>query len=107
MAIFTTATSAPSAKTSSDSQGPAQLRAGLFCVRSHGNDTGAIVSDQTERLDQVLPDAAARRLSNQIARAYRGTYGARTGLRTIVRSVARQMLNAGSPPEVVSRVIER
>src|SRR5437879_8720573 len=66
-----------------------------------------MVSNQAKRPDQVLPDAAARRLSNQIARAYRGTYGARTGLRTIVRSVARQMLNAGSPPDVVSRVLER
>src|SRR6185295_4928956 len=49
-----------------------------------------------------LSDATVRRISNQIARACRGTYGARTGLRTIVKSVARQMLRAGSSPEVVA-----
>jgi hypothetical protein len=65
------------------------------------------VSDNTEGLDGVLSDAAARRLSNQLARAYRGTYGAETGLRMIVRSVARQMIQAGSTPESVSRTFER
>ncbi len=54
----------------------------------------------------TLPYAAARRLSNQISRAFRGTYGARTGLRTIVRSVTRQMLVAGSSPDAVARTIE-
>ncbi|MGH7669700.1 MAG: hypothetical protein ACRENQ_09430 [Gemmatimonadaceae bacterium] len=54
----------------------------------------------------ALPDAAARRLSNQIARAFRGTYGANTGLRTIVRSAARQLLVAGSSVDAVARIIE-
>lgn len=69
--------------------------------------TGEIVSEKTEGLDGVLSDAAARRLSNQLARAYRGTYGAEVGLRMIVRSVARQMIQAGSSPESVSRTFER
>jgi len=55
----------------------------------------------------LLPDLAARRLSNQIARAFRGTYGARTGLRTIARAVARQMLNAGMTPDAIALTFER
>ena len=55
----------------------------------------------------LLPSAAARRVSNQIARAFRGTYGARTGLRTIVRAVALQMIADGSTPEAVADVFER
>jgi hypothetical protein len=60
-----------------------------------------------DRLTDVLSPAAERRMSNQLARAYRGTYGARTGWRTIVRGVARQMLSAGSSAENVSQVFER
>jgi hypothetical protein len=55
----------------------------------------------------VLPDAAARRLANQLARAFHGTYGAPTGLRVIVRAVARQMLVAGSSEAAVARTFER
>jgi hypothetical protein len=55
----------------------------------------------------LLPDLAARRLSNQIARAFRGTYGARTGLRTIARSVAQQMLNSGMTQEAIALTFER
>lgn len=65
------------------------------------------MADSTEGFDGVLSDAATRRLANQLARAYRGTYGAQSGLRMIVRSVARQMLQAGSSAEVVSRTFER
>lgn len=54
----------------------------------------------------LLPDVAARRLSNQIARAFRGTYGARTGLRTIARAVAQQMLDAGSTQEAIALTFE-
>ena len=54
-----------------------------------------------------LPPAAARRLSNQIARAFRGTYGAKTGLRTIVRATARQMLAGGSSPDQIAVILER
>lgn len=55
----------------------------------------------------ALTDEARRRLSNQIARAYRGTYGARTGLRTLGRSIARRLLSAGWAPEVVSAALAR
>src|ERR1700709_2059377 len=61
----------------------------------------------TGNFDEALPDAAARRMSNQLDRAFRGTYGARTGLQTIVRSIARQMLRAGSSPEGTARMLER
>jgi hypothetical protein len=54
----------------------------------------------------ILPDAAARRVANQLVRAFRGTYGANTGLRTIVRSVAHQLLAAGSSAETVARMLE-
>jgi hypothetical protein len=53
-----------------------------------------------------LSDLAARRLSNQIGRAFRGTFGARTGLRTIARSVAQQMLAAGSGEEAIALTFE-
>lgn len=65
------------------------------------------MTDLSERLEQALPPAAARRLSNQIARAYRGTYGAETGLRSIVRQAARQMLHVGWSTETVTRVLEK
>jgi hypothetical protein len=54
----------------------------------------------------ILPNAAARRVSNQIARAYRGTYGAMTGLRTIVRSIAIELLASGASPEGVSQAFD-
>src|SRR5262245_40342693 len=54
----------------------------------------------------ALPPAAMRRLSNQIGRAYRGTYGAKTGLRILASAVARQLLVGGSTPEAVARAFE-
>jgi hypothetical protein len=66
---------------------------------------GGIVSTSKERGESIVPDAAGRRLSNQIARAYRGTYGATTGLKTVLRSVSLQMLRAGASPEIVSRAL--
>lgn len=54
----------------------------------------------------IPPAATARRLNNQIARAFRGTYGARTGLRTIVRLTTRQMLLAGTPRDAIQRTLE-
>ena len=54
----------------------------------------------------TVPGAAARRLSNQIDRAFRGTYGARTGLRTIVQMVTRQMLVAGASRESIAQAME-
>jgi hypothetical protein len=54
-----------------------------------------------------VPDAAARRLSNQIERAFRGTYGARTGLRTIVQMVTRQMLGGGASRDSIAQAMEQ
>jgi len=54
----------------------------------------------------IIPAASGRRLSNQIERAFRGTFGAQTGLRTIIRSVAAQMLAAGATEESVARALE-
>ena len=65
------------------------------------------MTDLSERIEQALPPAAARRLSNQIARAYHGAFGAETGLRGIVRQSARQMLRVGWSAETVERVLER
>jgi hypothetical protein len=63
------------------------------------------VPTNTEGLEAVVPEAAGRRLSNQVARAYRGTYGARVGLRTIVRAMSVQMLRRGVPSEAVARAL--
>jgi hypothetical protein len=65
------------------------------------------VSSLPGEFDAALSDAAARRMSNQLNRAFRGTYGATTGLRTIVQSIARQMLRAGSSPEATALTFER
>ena len=54
----------------------------------------------------LLSNAAARRVSNQIARAFRGTYGAETGLRTIVRSIALPLLASGASTDSVFAVFE-
>lgn len=54
----------------------------------------------------LLSNAAARRVSNQIARAFRGTYGAETGLRTIVRSIALPLLASGASTDAVVAVFE-
>ena len=58
-----------------------------------------------EGREAIVPEAAGRRLSNQVARAYRGTYGARTGLRTLVRAMSLQMLRAGASPDAVARAL--
>jgi hypothetical protein len=53
----------------------------------------------------ILSGISARRLSNQIDRAHRGTFGARTGLQTIVKAVAREMLRGRVSPDVISATI--
>lgn len=55
----------------------------------------------------ALTVEARRRLSNQIARAYRGTYGAHTGLRTLGRAIARRLLGAGWSPAMVSAALSQ
>ena len=59
----------------------------------------------TDRHDAVVPTAAARRLSNQVARVHNGTYGAGAGLRTLVRLTSAQMLRAGASPDAVARAL--
>ena len=54
----------------------------------------------------TLSDAATRRLANQIERAVRGTYGARTGLRTLVASIGQQMMAAGHSRETIAQIFE-
>jgi hypothetical protein len=63
------------------------------------------VPTMTEGREAVVPDAAARRLSNQVARVHNGTYGAGIGLRTLVRLASVQMLRAGASPEAVARAL--
>ena len=53
----------------------------------------------------ILSGIATRRLSSQIDRANRGTFGAQTGLRTIVKAVAREMMRTGTSSDVVSAAI--
>ncbi len=57
--------------------------------------------------DGALTDAAERRMANQIARVFRGTYGATTGLRIIATSLARQMLVTGMSPDMVAGALAR
>jgi hypothetical protein len=55
----------------------------------------------------VLTDQSRRRLANQVARAYRGTYGARTGLRSLGRLVALRMIGEGWSSEAVTAALAR
>jgi hypothetical protein len=57
--------------------------------------------------DGALTDAAERRMANQIARVFRGTYGATTGFRIIATSLARQMLVAGASPDAIAGALAR
>ena len=64
-------------------------------------------SPMADGLDSALTDAASRRMANQLARAYRGTFGASTGLRIIVLPLARQMIRGGVSPDAANGVLER
>ncbi len=57
--------------------------------------------------DSTLTDAAARRMSNQLTRAYRGTFGARIGLRLIVLPLVRDMIREGVSPDAANGMLER
>src|ERR1041385_200511 len=70
-------------------------------------DIRGIVYDRIEGVGRGLNDAATPRLANQVARAYSGRFGARSNLRMIVRSAARQMLLAGASPDAVASTLER
>ncbi len=54
----------------------------------------------------VLSDAAAQRMANQLSRAYRGTFGAEVGLRTIAGSVATQLLGVGVSRAAAARALD-
>lgn len=45
-------------------------------------------------------------MSNQIARAFRGTYGAKTGLQTLVRTMASDLLARGATSDAVTKTFE-
>ena len=55
----------------------------------------------------VLTEQARRRLTNQVGRAYRGTYGARTGLRALSRQFAVRLIEARCSPESISAALAR
>jgi hypothetical protein len=59
-----------------------------------------------EALPAGLPTASGRRLSNQIGRAFHGTFGAMTGLQILMRSVAAEMLAAGASEQCVAQALE-
>ncbi|MDB4878461.1 MAG: hypothetical protein JWM41_4907 [Gemmatimonadetes bacterium] len=65
------------------------------------------LTSRADAATDIPPAATARRLNNQIARAFRGTYGARTGLRTIVRLTTHQMLQSGMPRDAIQRTLEQ
>jgi len=55
-----------------------------------------------------LSPATAHRLDQQIKRAFRHTYGAEAGLRTLVRLAATEMVRAGASRDAVRKaLIER
>lgn len=67
------------------------------------------MKQERETLDSfpaAISLASERRLANQIGRAFRGTFGAKIGLRTIMRSVAAEMLATGASAESVTRALE-
>lgn len=55
----------------------------------------------------VVPAVVLRRLSNWITRLFRGTYGARSSLRLVIREAARQMLEAGMSQAAITVELER
>jgi hypothetical protein len=61
--------------------------------------------DAHDHFPALVPAASGRRLSSHIGRAFRGGVGAKTGLRTIVRSVAAEMLAAGATEGSVMRAL--
>ena len=65
------------------------------------------MAPRKDRSDGTLSSVEARRVANQIERVLHGTFGAESGLRMIVRSIARQLLVAGSSAEDVSQALER
>jgi hypothetical protein len=61
--------------------------------------------DTRGALPTTLRPATAHRLDQQIKRAFRHTYGAEAGLRTLVRLGASEMLSAGASKQAVRNAI--
>lgn len=59
----------------------------------------------TNGSEAAVPDAAARRLTNQVARFHNNTYGAEIGFCTLVGLASVQMLRAGVSREAVTRAL--
>jgi hypothetical protein len=72
--------------------------------RASASDAGTTAEDP---IQTVLTDQSRRRLTNQVGRAYRGTYGARTGLRSLARQFAVRLIEGGCSPESVSTSLAR
>jgi hypothetical protein len=62
--------------------------------------------DAHENFPTILPAASGRRLSSQIGRAFRGTFGAQTGLRTLMQSIAAKMLVDGVTEQGIAQAFE-
>ena len=69
--------------------------------------SGDVAGAADDPIRSALTDQSRRRLINQVGRAYRGTYGARTGLRTLARQFALRLMEAGWVPESVSTALAR
>jgi hypothetical protein len=55
----------------------------------------------------MLTTAQASRLNKGIARAFRGTYGARMQLSKVVRAIAAEMMASGVQPAWIAEAVER
>lgn len=62
--------------------------------------------DAHDSVPTVVPAASGRRLASQIGRAFRGTFGAKTGLRTLMQSIAEKMLADGVTAQGVAQAFE-
>jgi len=62
--------------------------------------------DAHDSVPTVVPAASGRRLSSQIGRAFRGTFGAETGLRTLMQSIAEKMLADGVSAQGIAQAFE-
>ena len=62
--------------------------------------------DAHDNFPAVLPPASGRRLSSQIGRAFRGTFGAKTGLRTLMQSIAATMLADDMTEQDIAQAFE-
>lgn len=62
--------------------------------------------DAHDNFPAVLPAASGRRLSSQIGRAFRGTFGAKTGFATLMQSIAATMFADSVSEQDIMRAFE-